>query len=281
MLLRRWLILDCNFLSHRAKYTFGDLSHAGSATGVVYGFLKDIIALIDRFHTDRLLFCWDSRAKKRREIFPEYKANREKKELTREERAFDEAFYGQMNLLRSQYLKTIGFRNVYQQKGYEGDDIIAALCQHPLIKKEEAVIVTADHDLYQMIRPNITWYNPKSPGTYMTYSDFFQTFGLTPEKWAEVKAIAGCNTDGIPGIVGVGEKTAVKYMLGQLKETTKVYTAIKEGEKIIARNMQLVTLPLPGTTIPKILKNDIQQSGWDAVTKKLGMKSIRYARIGR
>ena len=100
-MLRRYLILDCNYLAHRAKHVFGDLSHEGSMTGVIYGFLKDLLILSERFNTQRFIFCWDSKSSKREKIYPLYKANRKAIEYTKEEQEFYKAFQNQMYLLRT------------------------------------------------------------------------------------------------------------------------------------------------------------------------------------
>ena len=92
----KYLLLDCNYLCHRAKHSTGDLSYGGDATGVIYGFLKSLSGFQDFFNTSNFVFCWDSNTSKRKEIYPEYKANRENKEYTDEEIVFDMAFRWQM-----------------------------------------------------------------------------------------------------------------------------------------------------------------------------------------
>ncbi|GAH00618.1 unnamed protein product, partial [marine sediment metagenome] len=102
-----------------------------------------------------------------------------------------------------------------------------------------------------------------------------------PREWKLVKALAGCSTDGIPGVKGVGEKTAIKYLTSQLKETTKACQAIisKEGIKIFKRNLKLVALPFKGTNVFKLKKDKLSKEGWIKVTKTLGMKSLQNHNI--
>ena len=78
------LILDSPYLCHRAKYMTGALSFGENATGVIYGFLKSLSGFQSLFNTSNFVFCWDSNTSKRREIYPEYKANRKDKEYTDE-----------------------------------------------------------------------------------------------------------------------------------------------------------------------------------------------------
>ena len=82
--MRKWILLDCPYLCHRMKHTMGDLSFKGAATGIIYGFLKSLSGFQDLFRTSNFVFCWDSKTSKRKEIYPEYKANRDKKEYTDE-----------------------------------------------------------------------------------------------------------------------------------------------------------------------------------------------------
>lgn len=272
-----YLILDCNYLAHRAKYIFGDLSDKGSATGVVYGFLKDLLILRDKFQTNHFVFCWDSQVSKRQHKLPTYKQQREKV-LDEDGQEFETAFRQQMVLLREQYLLTIGFRNIFMQPGYEADDIIAAVCQN-LNPEDEGIIVTADQDLYQLIRHHITWYNPRTK-EHLNVSKFRKRYGIKPKQWVDVKAIAGCHSDNVPGVKGVGEKTAIKYLRRELNTSYKTYQAILNGwDSIVKRNRQLVKLPLKGTMSPHLRKDKVTQEGWNEVTKSLGMKSIRYRNI--
>lgn len=273
---RRFLLLDCPYLCHRMKHTMGDLSFKGSATGIIYGFLKSLSGFQDLFRTSNFVFCWDSKTSKRKEIYPEYKANRDKKEYTDEEIEFDRAFRKQMKKLRTTYLSLIGFRNIFIQRGYEGDDVIASIIQYSIREEDEAVIITSDKDLYQCIRPNVSFYNPQK-GKILTLQGFKKQYGILPSDWAMVKSIAGCATDNIKGIERVGEKTAIKYLTGNLKVTSKIYTKIlcKKGLKISSENKQLVELPMEGTNQFKLKRDKLSESGWKSVSNLLGMKSIK------
>jgi len=278
---RRYIICDCNYLAHRAKYIFGDLSDRGSATGVVYGFLRDLLTLRERFDSDRFIFCWDYGVNKRLDVYPEYKKHRKIEERAEEEQEFEDAFQLQVSQLREVYLRTIGYRNIFFQDGYESDDVMAMVCKSllPNVDLEEAVIVTADHDLWQSIRRNISWYDPRTR-ELMTLHKFKNTYGIHPRHWARVKAISGCTSDNVKGIVGVGDATALKYLKHELNDTTKAYKNIKDGWKdVVLRNKPLVKLPYKGTKLVRIVKDKVTQDGWDSVCKVLGMKSIRYRNI--
>lgn len=275
----RYLILDCNYLCHRAKYVFGDLSDKNSATGVIYGFLKDLLHLRERFDSNRFIFCWDYGESLREKMLSGYKGNRQKKELTEDELKFEKEFQRQVAKLRDKHLHSIGFRNVIYQDGYEADDIIAMACQHMVPPTEEGIIVTADKDLYQCISTNIHWYSPLRR-ELITYGTFKRTFGIKPRQWAKVLAIAGCSTDNVKGIFRVGPKTAISFLRGECSPDSKAYENIKQGWKdTVLSNRKLVSLPLKGTKLVDYKIDHVSQEGWNKVTKELGMKSIRHKRI--
>ena len=271
---KKYLILDCNYLCHRAKHTTGDLTYDGNATGIIYSLLRSLSGYQDLFDTSDFVFCFDSKTSKRKEIYPEYKASRER-EYTQEEIEYDRTFRKQIKKLRTTYLPMIGFRNIFIQKGYESDDLMAEICLH-IKPDDEAIIITSDKDLYQCISGNVFCYNPQT-NKRMTLQRFKKEYEILPELWSLVKAIAGCSTDNIKGIEGIGEKRATQYINLQLKSESKVYKSIKSkaGYKIINRNLKLVALPMEGTQGCKLRRDKLSESGWKEVCKLLGMKSIK------
>jgi len=269
---KTWLILDTPYLCHRAKHSTPELQHEGMSTGILYGVLRDILTLQQQFQTKHIVFCWDYGFGLRKTLNINYKANRvpSTDPVTVE---FETEFREQMNKLRQRYLPKIGFRNVFYQKGYEADDIIASIC-HKLPKDEYGVIVSGDHDMYQLLSPNISIYKP-GKGTY-TARNFKREFGIPAKHWVYVKALAGCSSDNVKGIQGVGEKTAIKYMKKQLNRTHKVYARIKaEKDAMLKTNVPLVRLPYKGVDTFKLRDDKVTQKGWDNVCDALGMKSLR------
>lgn len=270
---KKYLLLDCNYLCHRAKWSTGGLSYGGDATGVIYGFLKSLSGFQDLFNTSNFVFCWDSNTSKRKEIYPEYKAHRER-EYTDEEIKFDKTFRKQMKNLRTTYLPMIGFNNVFIQRGYESDDLIASICDN-LPDGDEVIIVSSDKDLYQCIAHNISFYNPQT-NKILTLQGFKKKYGIAPHEWASVKAIAGCATDNIKGVMGVGEKIAIKYLRGELTEGERYFDiTCPYGKDMFDKNWRLVKLPMRGTQRFMLEPDNLSEQGWEQVTKLLGMKSIR------
>lgn len=275
---KTWLILDAPFLCHRLKHSMGNLSYKDIPTGIIYGFLCYIPILQEKFDTPHIIFCWDSKTSKREEIYPKYKQTRADryKDMTDDELLFEDEFRSQMMLLRKRYLPTIGFKNVFVQRGYEGDDIIASICRYNLGKEDKAIIITSDHDLYQLITPQVTIYNPNTT-KMMTLQGFKKKYGIHPKRWSSVKMYAGCSGDNVKGIKGVGEKTAIKYIKDELKKTFKVWERLtsEKGIQIAHRNCLLVQLPFVGVKIFKLKKDKITKEGWEKVITALGFKSIK------
>ena len=276
---KRYLILDANYLCHLQKHAMPEFQFGGEATGIIYGFLRYLSVLQRDLDSHRLVFCWDSKTSKRRDMFPDYKRKRRAKEYTPEEEEFEIAFRQQMKLLRIRYLKKIGFKNVFVQPGYESDDIMASICKDiSNDPKKEAIIVTSDQDLLQCIRANVSFYNP-TKRKLMRLKDFEHKYHIRPHEWGLLKSITGCSTDEVPGVKGVGEGYALKYLQGTLNVSTKAYEKIHsaEGVALAHRNADLVYLPMKGTKrfALNIRKDELSEKGWKQVCKQLGMKSIK------
>lgn len=273
-----WLILDANYLCHRARYSMGELTWKGAATGVIYGFLQSVIHLQERFNTDRIVFCFDSRFSKRKKIYPAYKANRKnRKPMTDKEQEFEQEFHRQVIKLRMEYLPAIGFRNILWQQGYEADDLMASAAATCVGQKEEAIIITADEDLFQCIRGGVRIFNPQKR-EWLTLQKFWERYKIHPEDWTFVKAVAGCSSDNIPGIRGIGEVKVLQYLRNELPKGSKAHNAILSAlrdKEPLRTYMKLVTLPLKGTIFINLLKdNRISKESWSAVCKHLGFKTL-------
>lgn len=237
--------------------------------------LRDIMNLQSLHNTPYIAFCFDHGVSLRCANYPKYKSSRRDKIRSPEEQAAYEELRFQIRMLKTDYLKSVGFQNIFFQKGYEADDIIAGLCQG-LHKNQEAIIVSADHDMYQLLSDNVSIWNPNQK-EMMTKHRFSQEWGIEPDLWIDVKSIAGCNSDEIDGIDGVGEKTAAKFLTGSLKEKTKAFRAIVAGNAIWNRNRQLVKLPYPGLKNHVLMVDAASPTKWDQLAKRLGIRSLKHA----
>jgi len=277
-----WLLLDCNFLCHRALHSTGGLTHNGHPTGVLFGFMSELRRLEDRFGADAwFVFAFDHGRGKREQAAPFYKQARREKVRTPEETQAIIDMRRQVVTLKEVTLHHLGHANVFFEDGYEADDVIAAAVAI-LPPADEAVIVSADKDLYQLLSNRVALYNPaKQGGTFYTARDFKAEFGLHPTQWPEVKAIAGCDTDGVPGVRGVGEATAAKWLAGLSVGTKKAAIEAHVASDAYKTNLSLVTLPYPGmsklTLLPPVTTP--LQMGWDAVCEQWGFDSLRTRRV--
>lgn len=269
--MKTWLIIDCHYLAYRALHTTGVLKHGDIQTGVMYGFMRDIITLQEEHDTDRMAFCFDHRDSFRKAAYPAYKDNRG--ELDPEKLKIIKGMRTQIDALREDILPNVGFENVFIQPGYEADDIIASIVTN-LREGHEAIIVSADKDLYQLLSDRVMIWNPTKK-KMTTQATFFKEYGVEPSSWADVKAIAGCATDNIVGIKGVGEKTAAAFLTGKLSSSSAKHEAIIRGNKIWRRNKPLVKLPYPGTKTVRLVRDHVNAQSWDYVTHFLGMKSLK------
>lgn len=262
------LIIDSNYVCYVSKFAFSQgLTFRGNETSIVYGFLKQLLTLAEQFKDNNFVFCWDSRESLRRKIYPEYKANR-KDNLTEEQKEENQIAYTQFEEIKTKVLPCLGFNNNFFQDGYESDDIIAAILQD--FPGDVPVVVSSDKDLYQLL-DRCSIYNITKKELY-TKELFVREFGIRPSRWATVKAIAGCVTDNVKGAEKVGEKTAIKYLKGELKSTLKTYDSIVNFDS--STNKTLVTLPFQGTIKPSLKINSFSKEKFIYVFQEYGFQSF-------
>lgn len=272
---KRLLIFDVSNMAHRSFHTMGDLSFESIKTGVVFGFLKSVESLTDRFDPSHVVFAFDAGIQRRLALLSSYKLKRHSAHAnaSADEQTARQNLHRQIALLKEQYLPQIGYKNIFFQRGYEADDIIASVVKNKA-HEDTAIIVSSDSDLWQLIIPGVYVYNT-SKQKLIGHSQFIKEIGIDPNQWARVKAMTGCSTDEIPGVKGVGEKTAVKYIRGELTKG-KAFNAIvsNEGKNLIKFNKPLVRLPFDGTQVFTIQDDKFSLDDWNSVCEKLGMRSM-------
>ncbi len=267
------LILDISNLAHRAFHTTGELEYGGDGTGVLFGIFRDIVLLMETHNARNVIFCFDAGHDLRKAIYSGYKQKRWVPDMDEDDVEARRNLRKQIYRLRTKYLPEIGFRNILWEEGYEADDLIASVCENAFVD-ELMIVVSTDQDLWQLLAPNVIIWNPikKKP---ITKESFTKEWGIDPSIWAHIKAIAGCKSDDVPGVKGVGEKTAVKFLAGSLKESTKAFKSIVAKSKMIERNLQLTRLPMSGLFMPIIEQDEVDPKQWDKVMLKLGMRSLK------
>jgi len=268
------LIIDSNCIGHIAKHSMQGLSYDEKATGVIFGFMQHVLRFAQKFETNKFAFCWDSRKSYRKEKYELYKYKRHnKKNKEPEDIVLDEMAHQQFYELRQKVLIKFGFSNVFQYTGYEADDIMASIVKNN--KKFKMIIVTHDEDLFQML-PYAEIYNPRKK-ELIGANTFIKYYGIKPEQWPEVKAIAGCSTDGVKGFYNVAEKTAIKYLTGKLKKGKALQDIIKDVDNIIPRNRELVTLPYKGMPVVHIdfRTDEFSLSAFEILCNTYGFRTFK------
>ncbi len=225
------LLIDGNSMANRAFYaTMGRMmkTPTGISTNAVYGFFQIIFKTIEEEKPDKIIVAFDiSRSNKRTAIFSEYKSGRHKtpEDLTMQ-------FPIIKDLLKMMNIPIV------QKDGIEADDILGAIAKKEGKKGNKIVVLTGDRDYFQLVDINVNIRYPKTvmgKTEYIIYDNYKigEEYGLIPEKLVEVKALMGDASDNIPGVKGIGEKTALKLVI-QFETLEKLYEYIEnsDGKKI-------------------------------------------------
>lgn len=199
------MVIDGNSLVNRAFYGVRPLTAAdGTPTNAVYGFLNMLFKLREDFSPDEICVCFDLKAKTfRHKAYEGYKAQR---------KPMPEELAVQMPILK-ETLDAMGIKR-YELEGYEADDILGTAAEICKAKGWECLIVTGDKDSLQLISDTTTVCNVKSRMGHTetilyTPQRFYEEYGFEPKHMVDLKALMGDSSDNIPGVAGVGEKTAM------------------------------------------------------------------------
>lgn len=268
---RTWAVLDVPYLGYRAAHSQPEgLWFRGEPTTVAFGLFREMEQLNQRFPDLRFVFCFEGRGSLRRKIYRQYKLSRN--ELTKEQLEFKQLVRYQLEKVRDYWLREIGFENIFWQDGYEADDWVAVVCSQ-MGPGARALMVSGDQDLYQLLGRRVAMWEPRKQAV-LTESKFRKQYGICPTMWADVKAIAGCPGDNVPGIGGIGPKRAIAYLTAVDGPQSRYYERIVQGVDIWTRNEQLVRLPFPGLTAPKLSNHQPVRADWAGVLRKLGIRRL-------
>jgi DNA polymerase-1 len=267
------LLVDANYVCSRAWYATGQLMHEGKATGMALGVIQTLERCRERFGTDGTVLAFDCGVGERRFVRPEYKANR-REGLTEEQKASKREYLRQLRRIPGM-LRYIGYRNIFSQRGFEADDVVASAAGE-LTEEQSGVIVSGDSDLWQLIRHNVVCYAPVTKKV-LDREAFMIEWGLPPEMWAQVKALAGDPTDNVEGIKGVGLKTAARYYKGELKEGSKIRQRIEQNLDVVNKNLELIRLPFRGTKRFELREDELDPRRRKRVFEKLGADLRRWS----
>lgn len=206
--MKKLVIIDGKSVFYRGYYAMGNLSlEDGTPTGGVYGFASLAFEVIRKLKPDYVVVAWDKKGTstaKRSAIYPEYKAGRKK--------APDD-FYEQIPLLKD-FLKTLGWP-LFETDGYEADDILGTLAVQANKFGIEANLITSDLDMLQLIDENTKVFAMKRGFSDIEEFDleyFENKYGLKQSQFLDLKALQGDSSDNIPGVPGIGPKTATQLL---------------------------------------------------------------------
>ena len=230
--MKRLAVIDGKSVFYRGYYAMPGLSLPdGTPTGGVFGFASLAIELIKKLEPDYVAVAWDKKGtniRKRREIYPEYKAGRKK--------APDD-FYAQLPML-FELLEAFGWP-LYELDDYEADDILGAFAKQATEKGIETCLLTSDLDALQIISPTTKVYALKNGLSNLEEFDvayFENKYGIRVEQFLDLKSLKGDSSDNLPGVPGIGEKTGVQ-LLQEYDTLENIYEHLDDIKPTVAKKL--------------------------------------------
>ena len=255
---------------------------AGQPVGAVLGFTNMLMKLVNDLHAPYLAVIFDAaRRNFRYDIYSEYKANREEA---------PEDLRPQFPLFRTAS-EAFGIPAI-ELEGFEADDLIATYTKRALADGFTVTIVGTDKDLMQLVRPGVRLFDPIK-NKYLGADDVVEKFGVTPDKVADVQALAGDSVDNVPGVPGIGVKTAAQLIneygdletllarAAEIKQPKRREALLENAEKArISKKLVLldenVSIPLGLDALKarapdrQTLENFLAEQGFKSVIARLG-----------
>jgi DNA polymerase I len=241
------VLIDGHALVYRAYFALPTdmATSSGELTNAVFGFASMLLNVLRDEQPEYLAVTFDRGLTRRDVAYPEYKANRA---------AMPSDLHIQMERIRE--LLEVMQITTYEVEGYEADDVLAALAAQAMESDVEVLIVTGDTDTFQLVAPRVRIMVPRrSFGDTMVYdvARIRERYGLEPRQLIDYKALTGDTSDNVPGVRGVGDKTATKLIqeYGSLEaiynnldqvSSSRFRKALEEGRDIAFLSKQLVTI---------------------------------------
>ncbi len=276
------LLLDGNSLAYRAFFALPLLTNdSGIHTNAVYGFTTMLQRILEEEQPTKILVAFDAgKTTFRHETFTEYKGGRQKTPPELSE---------QFPYIRK-LIDAYGIKR-YELELYEADDIIGTLAKEASSQDMDVIVVSGDRDLTQLATEQVTVYITKKGITEIeknTPAFIAEKYGLTPQQIIDMKGLMGDSSDNIPGVPGVGEKTAVKLLkehgsVESLYAAMETVKASKMKEKLVANEEQALMSKKLATIFTDapidITLSDLAYSGPNEeelinVWRELGFKSL-------
>ncbi len=222
------VLLDAHAILHRAYHALPDFSSSsGEPTGALYGVVAMLLKIVEELKPDYIIACFDlPEPTYRHEVFKEYKAGRAKT---------DDALIAQINRSRDVF-DAFGI-SIYEHPGFEADDMLGTIVEQTKgMKNLRVVIASGDMDTLQLVEGNkvLVYTLKKGINDTVLYDEkgVLGRFGFGPKQVPDYKGLRGDPSDNIPGIKGIGEKTATDLLV-QFKTVEGIYKALKKNEKLL------------------------------------------------
>lgn len=220
----KFILIDGNSFCYRAFYAIRELRNSkGEPTNAVYGFITMLEKLVKAVRPDGVIVTFDMKGPTFRHTkYGEYKAQRA---------PMPEDLVLQMPVIKS-VVEAMNIP-VFEKQGFEADDVMATLAARLSKKSHDVFIVTGDKDALQLVDKKVKVLNPQKDNFIYDEAAVKQRFGVEPARVVEIMALMGDASDNIPGVPGVGEKTAMKLIeeFGTLEGVLKNLSKVK-GEKL-------------------------------------------------
>jgi len=252
---KKIFLIDGNSFCYRAFYAIKDLkTSAGFSTNAVYGFIAILNKILVNDKPDYVAIVFDlPKPTFRHKKFHEYK-------ITRKPMPCD--LIEQIPVIK-EVVKAYNIP-IFELEGYEADDIIATIAKKTSNKNTTCFIVTGDKDALQLVDDNIKVYNVQKDGLVFDKEEVMKKYGIPPELMVDFMSLTGDSIDNVPGVPGIGEKTALKLIQdfhdidSLLKNTNQIKsesqrTKIEQNKDMIKLSKELITLD---TNVPIDIKLD-------------------------
>ena len=219
--MNKLLLIDGNSIMNRAFYGIPDMTtNDGRHTNAIYGFLNIILKVIEEEQATHICVAFDLKKKTfRHEMYEAYKGTR---------KGMPEELHEQMPRIK-EILQAMHIR-IVEQEGFEADDLIGTLSKKGEREGFAVTILSGDRDLLQLATDTVLVRIPKTKHGKTEVEDYYaknvvETYGVTPLIFIDMKGLMGDTSDNIPGVPGIGEKTAAK-LLGEYGDLDGVYAAV-------------------------------------------------------
>jgi len=224
---KKLYLIDGNSFCYRAYYAIKNLRNSkGFPTNAVYGFISMLRKIIQHQEPDYIGVCFDLKeATFRHKKYSEYKIQRQ---------PMPEGLVQQLPIIK-EVLQAYNIA-IYQKSGFEADDVIGTLAKAGSRAGIDVFIATGDKDALQLIDKHIKIYNTQKDGVIYDEKQPLERYGVSPERVVDVMALMGDASDNIPGVTGIGEKTAVE-LIKQFSTLDNLYSNIDNVKSKAQREM--------------------------------------------